>query len=253
MKNMVVLVAGGSGFVGRRVVQLLAERGHRVIIHSRANKVVPTHADVIINLVGIIREDEQSFKEAHVDFTKWLIGLGRKLKVRQFVQMSAIGARPDGTHYHRTKFQAEELVKASGLPYVIVRPSMIFGPEDRSVNRFRGIARTGFFPLLAEGAVQPVSVDTVAHMIVAAAEGRMRDRTVEVGGPEAFTYAQLVDRIHPGVRAFRLPRPLVGMLTFFGEYIPAFPTKEQVAMLSESNTTKDRTAQRLKIRNPRLR
>jgi uncharacterized protein YbjT (DUF2867 family) len=250
MKNMVILVAGGSGFVGRSVVQLLEKKGHRVIIHSRANKVVPTHADVIINLVGIIREDDQSFKEAHVDFTKWLVGLGRKLKVRSFVQLSALGARPDGSQYHRTKFQAEEIVKASGIPYVIIRPSVIFGADDMSINRFRAISRTGFLPLLANGTVQPVSVSTVAEMVVAGAEGRMKNRVVELGGPEVFTYKQLADRIHHGVRTFPFP---AGIITPFGRFMKSLPTSEQVKMLAENSVTKDRTVDRLKIKNPRLR
>lgn len=228
----------------------LAAKGHRVISHSRENKVVPTHADAIINLVGIIREDDETFKEAHVDMTKWLLGLGKKLKVRQFVQMSSIGARPDGSAYHKTKFQAEELVKKSGLPFVIVRPSMIFGPEDRSINNFRSIARTGFFPLFADGKVQPVHVDTVAAVIVAAVEGRIKNRVVEVGGPEVFNYSLMIDRIHPGVRTFRMP--VKGVFTLLGKRIKSLPTKEQVAMLAEDNITKDRTVERLRIKNPKL-
>jgi len=252
MKNMVVLVAGGNGFLGSRVVQVLTQHGHKVIIHSRHNKAVPTHADVIINCVGIIREDEETFEDAHVVFTKWLLGLGRKLKVRQFIQVSAIGAKPDGNGYQRTKWQAEELVRSSRLPFAIIRPSMLFGDGDRSVNRFRAFARTGFLPLFGNGKVQPVSVDTVAAVVVAAAENRVRNRAAEVGGQEIFTYAQLADRVHPGVRAFLLPRPMRAVFTFFGEVVTALPTAEMAAMLSQDNMTKDRTIERLGIKNPRL-
>lgn len=248
--KQVMLVAGGTGFVGKRVVALLEKKGHQVIVYHRGHKAVPTYADVIINLVGIIREDEESYREAHVEMTKWLVRLGKKLKVRQFVQMSALGVDKQVTNYQKTKFQAEQIVQRSGLPYVIVRPSMIFGPEDRSINQFRAIARTGFFPILAKAKVQPVSVDTVAAMVVAAAERRMKNRIVEVAGPEVFTQEQLLDRIHPGVRTFRAP---AAPFTLFSDWFTSLPTREQIIMLSQEHTTKDRTVDRLKIKNPRLR
>jgi NADH dehydrogenase len=207
---------------------------------------------VIINCVGIIREDNESFKEAHVDLVRWLVRLAKKLKVRQFVQLSALGVEHESTAYQRSKLQAEHIIQASGLPYAIIRPSMIFGPGDRSINMFRSICRTGFYPVLGKGTTQPVSVDTVAAMIAAAADLRIRDRVVELGGPEVFTYAQLADRIHPGVRAFAMPRPLVRLVSLSGVLIRSLPTKEMVMMLRQANVTKDRTVDRLKIKNPRL-
>jgi uncharacterized protein YbjT (DUF2867 family) len=251
MQKQVILVAGGTGFVGKRVVALLEKR-HQVIVYHRGHKAVPTHADVIINLIGIIREDEESFKEAHVEMTKWLVRLGKKLKIRQFVQLSALGVEKQVTNYQKTKYEAEQIVQKAGLPYAIIRPSMIFGAEDKSINRFRAIARTGFFPLLGNGAVQPVSVDTVAAVIAAAAEGRIKNRIAEVGGPEILTQEQLLDRIHPGVRIVKMPQFKVKTLTFFGEWFKSLPTQEQVVMLRQNSTTKDKTVERLKIKNPRL-
>jgi len=252
MRKLVILVAGGTGFVGRHVVALLQSQGHRVILHNRTHRAVPTHADVIVNCVGIIREDEQRFKEAHVDLAQWLVRLGKKLNVRQFVQVSALGIDPPRTEYQRTKLQAERIIIGSGLSYAIIRPSMIFGPEDKSINMFRAICRTGFFPLFAEGKVQPVHVDTVARTIIAAIEGRIRDRIVEVGGPETFTYRELAGRIHPGVRVFKMPKLFTSIITSFGVIIRSFPTREQVIMLGHDNTTTDKTVERLAIKNPRL-
>lgn len=253
MRKMTILVAGGTGFVGSKVVELLRKDGHETIIYYRGQRAVPTHADIIINCVGIIREDGETFKEAHVDLVRWLIRLGKKLRVRQFVQMSALGVEHERTAYQRSKLHAERLLQASGLPYAIIRPSMIFGDRDRSVNLFRKICRTGFFPVLAKGTVQPVSVDTVARLVVAAAYLRVRDRVVEVGGPEVMTYVQLADRIHPGVRAVRVPRPIVRLMTVFAPVIRVLPTKEQRIMLGQQNTTNDKTVTRLGIDNPRLR
>ena len=249
---MIVLVAGGTGFVGRHVVNALKRRGHQVVVHHRGFRAIPTHADAIVNLVGIIREGSQTFVGAHVGKTRQLLRLGKKYKVRQFVQVSALGARDDGTPYQRTKFQAEELVRRSGLPYAIIRPSVIFGPSDRSINKFRAVARTGFLPLFGNGTVQPVSVETVASVVAAAVERRIRDRIAEIGGPEVFTYRQLAYRIHPGVRAFLLPSPIRALLTFIGRFLPPLPTPDMERMLWEHNTTGDRTVERLGVRNPRL-
>lgn len=249
---MIVLVAGGTGFLGRRVVHFLKENGHEVIKYHRSHRAVPTYADVIINCVGIIREGNQTFEEAHVDVTQFLVQLGKKLQVSQFVQVSAIGADMHGTQYQRTKARAEKIVENSRLNYAIIRPSIVFGPDDKSINRFRKIASTGFFPLLANGRVQPVHVDTVAKVIVAAANRRIRNRTAEVGGPEVLTYAQLADRIHPGVTIARLPSWAVSVISFFGTFIPALPTRNMVRMMRQDNVTKDRTVKRLRIDNPKL-
>lgn len=253
---MIVLVAGGTGMLGRRVVERLTKRGDHVVVYHRGTRNVPTQADAIVNCIGIIRESgHQTFRESHVEVTKWLVGLGKKLKVQQFVQVSALGVDAKTTPYQRTKWEAEELVRKSRLPYAIIRPSMLFSSDDKSVNTFRAICRTGFFPVLADGRVQPVSADTVADLIVAALDRRIRDRTAEVGGPEVFTYAELADRIHPGVRAFRMPRWIVRTMTWFGSWLPltVFPTKDMVKMLRQDSVTKDKTVERLGIRNPRLR
>jgi uncharacterized protein YbjT (DUF2867 family) len=251
---MIVLVAGGSGFLGREVVSQLEKKGHHVIVHSRGHHTVPTRADAIVNCVGIIRNTlTQDFSDAHIEKTRWLVQLGKKLNIQQFVQVSAIGADLVVTRYQRTKLAGEHIVQKSKLPYAIIRPSVMWGDGDKSINMFRAISRTGFFPLLANGVVQPVHVKTVASLIVAAVERRIRDRVVEVGGPEMFSYRQLVDRIHPGVIVFRLPTCAVWMVTLFGAIIPTLPTPEMVVMLSQNNITKDRTVERLRIKNPRLR
>jgi len=250
--GQVILVAGGTGFLGSAVVRRLESRGHKVVISSRKQRSVPTHADVIVNCAGIIREDRSTFEDVHVNLTKWLVGLGKKLKVRQFVQVSALGADLAGTPYQRTKAVGEKIVRESELPYVILRPSMIFGAGDKSINRFRAIARTGFFPVLAQGTVQPVSVETVADVIVAAVEKRIRNRTVEVGGPEVFTYAQLAQRIHPGVRTFWMPRCGTWLLTKLGVVFISLPTADMVKMMRLRNETQDVVVQKLGVKNPRL-
>lgn len=250
---MIVLVAGGTGFLGRKVVELLEKDGHKVIVHHRGHRAVPTNADVIVNCVGIIRETlNQTFKEAHVDKTRWLVKLARKLKAKQFVLVSAIGADRGTTEYWRTKRKAEKIVEKSGLNYCVIRPSMLAGPGG-ATERFRSISRTGFFPLFGNGNVQPVHRDTVAELVVAAAHRRVRNRIVEVGGPEIMTYGQLAKRLHPGVVIVRLPGWLVSALSSIGNLVPLLPTKEMVRMLREDNTTTDKTVWTLGIGNPTVR
>ncbi len=249
---MIVLVAGGTGFLGGEVVRELRAQGHRAVVYHRGMRSVPTRAHAIVNCVGIIKEDTETFKEAHVDITRFLLGLGRKLKVKQFVQVSALGVERASTPYQRTKRHAEELVMRSGLPYAIVRPSMMFGRGDRSINAFRKILRTGFFPLLSDAKVQPVSVRTVASLVVACAQRRVRDRVVEVAGPEVFTYETLAQRLHPGAITFRMPAPLTGVVTSLGAVTRSMPTRDMLTMLRQDATTRDRTVERLGIANPAL-
>jgi NADH dehydrogenase len=248
----VILVAGGTGFIGRRVVEFLQKKGYRVIVHSREQKTVPTHADVVVNCVGIIREDEQDFKDAHVEFTQWLVRLAKKLKVEQYVQLSALGAELESTPYQRTKRAAEKIVEKSGLPYAIVRPSVVFGPGDKSINLFRKISRTGFFPVMADGKLQPVHADVVAQVIVAAAERRVRNRTVEVGGPEVFNWRSAVQRVHPGVITLRVPRWKLPLITWLGKWFKTLPTKDMLTMMRQDNVVKKNVVDRLGIRNVKL-
>ncbi|MDD9953258.1 MAG: NAD-dependent epimerase/dehydratase family protein [Candidatus Woesearchaeota archaeon] len=249
---MNILVAGGTGFLGSEVVKLLEKEGHKVIIHNRKHKAVPTRADVIINCVGILKENVYTFQETHVDFTEWLLKLGKKLRIQQFVHISALGAKLDGTPYQTSKRKAELMIESSGVPYAIIRPSMIFGKKDKSINMFRKICQTGFYPLLANGTVQPVAVETVANVAVAAANRRIRNRTVEVGGPEIFTYASLAKRIHPGVHVVHVPCLLRWLMTLFAVIIPPLPTEDMIDMMREENTTTDSIVKKLKIRNPKL-
>jgi NADH dehydrogenase len=246
---MTILVAGGTGFVGRHIVSLLKKNGYNVIVYHRGLRSVPTHADMIVNCIGIIREERETFHEAHIDVAKWLTRLGKKLRVKHFVQISAIGVEHESTSYQRTKAAAERIVKSGGLSYTIIRPSIIFGNEDKSINQFRKICRTGFFPLFGNGKVQPVHVDVVAQVAVAAVQGKLNKKTVEVAGPEVFTYAELAERLHPGVRTMKLSRATAKILTSTSGVFTFLPTKDMVTMLRQDNTTRDKTVEKLGIKN----
>ena len=164
---MKIFLTGSTGFVGKRILRDLLENNYQVrclvrkgseqkISHYKNPVLVKTGIDIVngditdaasldgklvgcdavINLVGIIREFSGkgiTFEKLHYEGTANLVKAARLQKVRRFIQMSALGARPDGkTQYQQTKYRAEECVRTSGLDYTIFRPSIIFGPGINS-------------------------------------------------------------------------------------------------------------------------
>ena len=115
-----------------------------------------------------------TFERVHVQATKNLVDAASAAGVRRFLHMSALGARPvPADPYHITNFLADEYVRASGLTYTIFRPSIIYGPRDRSINLFvRQIQRLGFLAIIGDGQykLQPVPVGTVARAFALALE-----------------------------------------------------------------------------------
>jgi len=224
---MLVTVFGGSGFVGRYVVQHLAHQGHRVRAAVRrpvlaeflrtygdVGQVQPVQAnvrddrsvaaavhgaDAVINLVGLMYESgKQRFADVHA------VGAGRVARaaaaagVRRMVQVSAIGADPGSTaEYARTKHAGEVAVREAFPTATILRPSIVFGPEDGFFNRFAGLARLlPVLPLIGGGETrfQPVYVRDVASAVAQAAVG-VPEPLYELGGPRAYSFRQLLEYI----------------------------------------------------------
>ena len=265
-----VLVTGASGFVGGHVVKALQERGHtlRLLVHSR-NKVVDNGieqvvgditrqesfseaargCDAVINLVGIIREFPLrgvTFEKLHVQATAHALKAAKKGDVRRYLQMSALGTRRDAVSgYHRTKFQAEELVRASGLDATIFRPSLIFGPKDSFVNMLAGQLRLApVMPVIGDGAyrLQPIHADDVARCFALALE--MPDtigKTYELCGNDRFSYVSLLDEIAVAMGRSkpvkpRIPLCLMKAVVPILQNAPQFPiTTDQLQMLIEEN------------------
>src|SRR5512139_286610 len=209
-----ILVTGGTGFVGRHLIlrlrkealsvramvrdprsvraRALADLGAEVVPGDIGN--VPSLAaaaagcETVIHLVGIIQEGRGfTFQSVHVAGTKSVLDAAKQAGVRRFVHQSALGSRENAASaYHRTKFEAEQLVRASGLPFVILRPSLIYGAGDQFTIRLaEAIRLSPVLPVIGSGRskVQPLFIDDAVSCIVKAATGgAYLSRTFEVGG-----------------------------------------------------------------------
>jgi len=221
-----ITVFGGSGFLGRHVVRALVQREWRVRIACRRpnlagylqpiGKVGQIHAvqanarypaslrealrgaSAAINLVGLLRpHGPQSFEAVHAEGARTFARAVREAGITQAVHVSAIGADPDSASaYARSKAHGEANVREIAPETIIMRPSIVFGPEDDFFNRFAAIARVSpFLPLIGDGKTlfQPVFAGDVAEAVARALEGRARQGAVyELGGPETATFRQLL-------------------------------------------------------------
>lgn len=234
-----IAVLGGSGFLGQTLARALVGAGFSVKVLTRRTTPVadlavlpqvqtvsvPDPADVaaltealrgcaaVVNLVGILHESARTgFAEAHVGLVQSVIEACARADIARLVQVSALGAAAQApSRYLRSKAEAEALVTASSLSATILRPSVIFGREDRFLNLFAGLAR--MLPVLVlacpDAKFQPIHVEDVAHAIVACLEiPETIGQTLELGGPEVLTLRQLIDKV--GVWT-KVRRPVIGL------------------------------------------
>lgn len=225
-KERIITVFGGSGFLGRYVVRALAQRGWRVKVASRrpdlaihlqtmgrvgqiqavqANLRYPASlagalrkTDAVVNLVGILSQrGRQNFEAVHSFGARAVARAAREHGITDVVHVSAIGADPAAeADYARTKGRAEAAVREAVPNAVILRPSVLFGPEDDFFNRFAALARISpVLPLIGGGGskFQPAYVGDVAEAVALAVEGRAAPgSTFELGGPEVKTFKELM-------------------------------------------------------------
>ncbi len=269
-----VTVFGGSGFIGRYVVQALARRGHRIRVAVRrpdlAGHVQPLGAvgqikaiqanlryrwsidralegaDAAVNLVGILFQSGRQTFEAVQAFGPRAIGeAARAAGISDVVHVSAIGAdQPSTIGYLRSKAEGEEGLREASPDAVVVRPSIAFGPEDDFFNRFAGMARLSpALPLIGGGHTlfQPVYAGDIGEAIARAVDGGAeRGATYELGGPEVLTFRECLERMLIVTKRRRalLPIPwgIARVMGRVGQHMPGAPlTLDQVRMLQFDN------------------
>ena len=224
-----VTVFGGTGFVGTYVVRALARKGWRIRVAARRPKLgyrLPSFGDVgqiqltaadigsreqvdaalagasaCINLVGILAPSPGSgFRKVHEEGARTIAEAAAARGITRFVQMSALGADPRSpSQYARTKAEAEAAVRKAIPSAVVLRPSVVFGPEDDFFNRFAAMATwSPFLPLIGGGKTrfQPVYVGDVADAAANALErGPAAGQTFELGGPGVYTFKELMQLV----------------------------------------------------------
>ncbi|VWX33104.1 complex I NDUFA9 subunit family protein [Limnobacter sp. 130] len=229
-KTKNVLVIGGSGFLGQAVCNQLAKSGYRITVPTRRYDkakhllTLPTcqiveanihdratlgrlvsGQDIVVNLLGVLHSKPgkpygQNFRVNHVEFPKALCTAMSKHGAKRIVHISALGVgvqNPAPSMYLRSKTDGEAVVKDSGLAWTILRPSVVFGREDKFLNTFASLAKIApFIPLAgADARFQPVSVSDVAKAVFACVEDQGKDtlhNTYDLVGTEIFTLKELV-------------------------------------------------------------
>ncbi len=272
-----VTVFGGSGFVGRHTVRALAKRGYRVRVGVRrpelaghlqplgrvgqisavqANIRYPDSvasavrdAHVVINLVGILHERGRQSFEAVLAAGPEAVARAAVAQGARLIHGSAIGADANSSsRYAQAKAGGEQAVLAADPAVVILRPSVVFGPEDDLFNRFAGLARfTPVLPLIGGGATrfQPVFVGDVATAIATAVEGKAKPGTIyELGGPDVVSFREILEYVLTTIERRRLLLPLPFGLAKFQSYVlqlmpKPLLTPDQVELLHYDNVVSD--------------
>jgi len=270
---MDVLVVGGSGFIGRHLCAELLDRGHDVTVLSRdpgnaALDGVTTVAgdvrsyesiagafeerDAAVNLVALSplfepRGGNEMHDRVHRKGTEHCVAAAEAADVDRFVQMSALGADPDGpTHYIRAKGRAETAVRDVDLDWTIVRPSVVFGDGGEFLSFARKLTPPVLAPLPGGGETrfQPIHVGNLAGMLADALGGGHAGETYELGGPDVLTLADVVRLVRrargQSIRVVPVPMALAGIGMTVAGIVPGSPFgPDQYRSLQFDNTTDD--------------
>ncbi len=268
---MRTLITGATGFVGRHVVNTLLSGGHTVRAMGRNSEMLAAlkaqgcetfmgdlldekrlggaveGIEGIVHCVGIIMEPKGvSFESIVRDGTLNLVQNAVKAGVRRIVYVSAMGVRANAkSRYHQTKWDAEEMIRRSGMEYVILRPSIIFGPEDKFIQQFLSMP---VIPLPNAGAqkYQPIYVDDLAQIIQLSLETEgLLNKTVDAGGPVQLSFKEIMQtaiKVSGKRKPFAsAPMFLMGALSKIADPMqkisPALTplTKDQFLMMQEDN------------------
>ena len=279
---MVILITGASGFIGRRLVQALAQAGHEVIAAGRhrppeASGYVAADftrdlspevwlgrlsgVDAVINAVGILRETrQQSFATIHTQAPKALFEACVAAKVQRVVQISALGADDGQTRYFHSKRAADDVLMSLPLDWTVVRPALVFGPGGASARLFTLLASLPILPMPGRGdqLVQPIHADDLIEAIVTICTQPIAIRAVvPLVGPRAMTFKELLTTLRAslGLKAAptpQVPMSLMRLAAWAGAIAPrALLDKDTLAMLMAGNVADPQATARVLKRPPR--
>ena len=272
--NSTVVIFGASGFVGRYIVTILAKEYWKIKVFVRkpdqakhltligklgqvtiyqgnisnknsVDKII-YGANKVINLVGILEENnKQNFSSVHIGGSTNIAESCLKHKINSLIHISALGLY-DGMHskYAKSKLEAEQNIKKIFQKTIILRPSVIFGPEDNFTNKFARMASISpFIPLINNGLTkfQPVYVKDVAKAVSVVINNNFHlGKTYNLGGPEIISFKEIIDFVLLKIRKkriyFSLSFPMAKLIGIIFSILPVAPiTLDQVRLLEKDN------------------
>ena len=272
LRNLKVTVFGGTGFVGRHLIKSLCDSDCIIKVPTRNTakgyflqplgdvgqinlikfnlldykkvKDLIEDSDVVINLIGILYEKKRNdFLEIHYNFVKNIVDNLRSEK-KFFIQVSSLGVnKSNESLYAKSKFQAENYIKKKLKNFVIIRPSIIFGPEDDFFNKF---AKMSLFsptlPLIMGGKTkfQPVYVEDVCKGILEILKKNIKNKIFEFGGPDILTFKELLQNMLKIINRKRIliyiPRKMANLIAKFSQLLPKpLLTEDQIKLLNNDN------------------
>lgn len=269
-----ILITGGTGFVGRNLISKLLTQNRKIRLLARdpqkaasflkagcetsagdikdrqsiLNAITP-EVDTVIHLVGILVETRTAkFREIHTEGTRNVVEACALKGVRRYIHISALGTRKGARSiYHRTKWEAEEIVRGSNLDYTIFRPSVLFGREDQFTNVFARIMKKSpvvMIPGNGQNRMQPLFIKDLVEAMSASIDMPPAKKAVyEAGGPQILTFDEIIDKIMVVLGEKRLklhiPMPIMRANAAIIEAVFSKPiiTRDALLMVEEDNIT----------------
>jgi len=270
-----ILLTGATGFVGSNLMKELLKQGLQVrcLVRNpdRADALKKAGAELVkgditdkdsiakaleddkveaaVHLVGILAETgKATFEAIHTQGTRNMVEACKAKGIKRFIHISALGTKANArSQYHKTKWAAEEIIRASGLGYTIFRPSVMFGKEDKFTNLFAGIIKISPFIMIpgnGQNKMQPVFVkDLASAMTMTVKDSRHINKVYEIGGPEKLAFDEIIDTVCRVLGKMRLkihiPIWFMRPGAAIAECILRKPpiTRDQLLMLEEDNVT----------------
>ena len=272
IRNLRVTIFGGTGFLGRHLIKYLCNNECIIKVPTRNpakayflqplgdvaqisavkfdlsdNKKLKNlieESDIIINLIGILFEKKKNdFQEVHYNFVKQLVNNISSEK-KTFIQLSALGVNKcKNSLYAKSKFDAEKYIQKKLKRYLIIRPSIIFGPEDNFFNKFAQMSLISpFLPLIMGGKTkfQPVYVEDVCKAIIETLKKDKKNNIYELGGPDIFSFKELLQILLKTINRKRvlinIPRNIAILMAKFFQVLPnPLLTEDQIKLLKNNN------------------